>query len=213
MPPVIAIVGRSSSGKTTLIERLVAELVSRGRRVAVIKHSEGFELDTEGKDTWRFSRAGAAAVAISSPGKTAAIRKTDRDLSAGEVAAWVGTDCDLVLAEGFKKSPVPKIEVHRKEQGHDLLSAPQQLVAVVTDERLDIAVPQFSGEDVSAIADIVEKSAQAQQAEIEVQVNGSAVSISPQVKDMISRTLVAMMLGVRGVDGLKSLRISLRKQP
>lgn len=174
MPPVISLVGKSHSGKTTLLEQLITELKGRGYRVIAMKHAEDIELDKEGKDSWRFSRAGSEAVVISSPEKMAIIRNTDRDLSLWELAEMVPGDYDVILAEGFKQSSALKIEVHRKEQGNDLLSPPGQLLAVVTDEPLDISVPQFSKDDIKALADMIEKNIKGQSKEEDVSLRRNA---------------------------------------
>lgn len=214
MLPIISIVGKSGSGKTTLLEKLIAELKQRGFRVGIIKHSEKFELDTEQKDSWRFSRVGSDVVAISSPAKVAVIRNVERDLSPQEISAFVGMGCDIILTEGFKKSRTPKIEVHRKEQGGGLLCPPAQLLAVVTDEPLEVPIPQFSRDDIKPLADLVEANvrAQAKEERVELLINDTAVQVSPYVQDLISRTLVAMTLGLRGADNINSVQISLRKE-
>jgi len=108
---VVCVVGRSGSGKTTLIEKLVRELGRLGYRVGVAKHAPcGFDMDREGKDTWRFSRAGAAAVAASSPGGIAVIRCAEGDPSLGDVLPYLD-GLDLVVAEGYRAWEGPKLEV------------------------------------------------------------------------------------------------------
>ncbi|MFQ5996740.1 MAG: molybdopterin-guanine dinucleotide biosynthesis protein B, partial [Dehalococcoidales bacterium] len=134
MPPIISIVGKSESGKTTLLEGLITILKQRGYKVAVIKHAaEDFELDTVNKDSWRFRQAGSEVSAISSTHHLAVIKNLEHDLAPQELANFIGLDYDLILTEGFKQSDHPKIEVHRKEQGKELLNQPERLLAVVTD--------------------------------------------------------------------------------
>ncbi len=157
MPPLISIVGKSHSGKTTLLEQLIRELKGRGYRVVTMKHAGEVEVDKEGKDSWRFSRAGSEAVVVSSKEKLAIFKNNSADLSPRELAELIPWSYDVALAEGFKQSDNIKIEVHRKEQGKALLSSQSQLLAVVTDEPLDVAVPQFARDDIGAIADIIEK--------------------------------------------------------
>ena len=163
MQPIISIVGKSDSGKTTLLEGLITELKRRGYRVAIIKHSaEDVELDAVNKDTWRFSQAGSEISAISSGHKLAVFKHLEHDFSPQELCQFIAGDFDLLLTEGFKQSNYPKIEIHRQEQGSDLLVPPQQLLAVVTDEPLEIDVPQFSKDEVRKIADLIEKTMLAQ---------------------------------------------------
>jgi molybdopterin molybdotransferase len=164
--PIVSIVGRSESGKTILVEQLIAEFKRRGYKIAALKHSHCgvIEVDQPGKDTWKFAQAGSDAVCISSPRKLAFIKKSDHDLRIDEVLAIIGPEFDLVLVEGFKKSKIPKIEVHREELGDDLLCCPEELLAIVTDGSLDTVIadscrpPTFRWSDTVAIADFIEKS-------------------------------------------------------
>jgi len=215
MQPIISIVGKSESGKTTLLEGLIVELKQRGYRVAVIKHSgEDFELDGVSKDSWRFSRAGSEISAISSSHKLAIIKNLERDLSAQELSNFICWDYDLILTEGFKQSHHPKIEVHRKEQGKELLSLPEQLLAVVTDEPLDVDVPQFSRGEVPKITDLIEKTLLARQREedIDLFINDAYIPINQSTKSLLIRTLVAMVSSLKSVNKIKSLRIFLRRK-
>lgn len=156
--PVVSIVGKSKSGKTVLMERIIAELKRKGYKVAAVKHSRGgIEMDHPGKDSWRFAQAGSDAVLVSSPGRLAFIRSLDHDLAVEEILPIVGPGFDLVLVEGFKRSKTPKIEVHRKALGGDLLFSPEELIAVVTDEPLDTNVVQFPWDDAVGVAHFIER--------------------------------------------------------
>lgn len=158
MLPVVSVVGRSGSGKTMLMEQLIAEFKGRGYRVAALKHTRRpVEIDTPGKDSWRFAQAGSDAVFVSSPGKLAFTKTTDHDLDIQEVIDILGPGFDLILAEGFKEGTTPKIEVHRSELGGDLLCSPADLAAVITDGSLEIGVTQLQWGDVPAIADFIEQ--------------------------------------------------------
>ena len=215
MRPFISIVGNSETGKTTLLERLVTVLGQRGYKVAVVKHAgEEFELDTPGKDTWRFAQAGSEVVAISSPQKVAFIKRVEYDLTPQELASIIRWDSDIILAEGFKKSDNPKIEIHNGGQGKALLSPVNQLMAVATDEPLDVNVPQFSRDDIQGLADVIEKNlkAQPENDDIELFVNDNPVPLNPFLRDLMNRVLVAMVSGLKGVKEVKNLHISMRKK-
>jgi len=215
MLPVVSIVGKTGSGKTQLIERLLPEFKRRGYRVATVKHSPGgMEVDKPGKDSWRFAEAGSDAVAVSSPDKLACIKTVDHDSSIEEIWHLIGSDFDLVLFEGFKKGKAPKIEVYRKELGEDLLCPAEVLSAIVTDEVLDSNVPQFPLSDTQAIADFVEKISIFQdKGATSLFINGKQVFIKPFVKDIIAKALLAMVSTLKGVGEIRNLDISIRNKP
>ncbi len=159
MIPIISIVGTSNSGKTTLIEKLIPELVRRGYRVATIKHDvHGFDVDRQGKDSWRHKNAGAHTVVISSPTKLALIRDVDHDAGLVELRDRYIRDVDLILTEGYKKNNQPKIEVFRQEMKRELLCTPDNnLLALATDTPFQIGVPCFALDDAQGLTDLIEK--------------------------------------------------------
>lgn len=215
MVPIICVVGKSGVGKTYVIEKLVAELKRRNYQVATIKHSvSGFDIDQEGKDTWRHARAGSDTVAISSPQKIAIIRKVDHDHTLAELQRFIGLDFDIILAEGFKHEKAPKIEVHRKEFGPDLLCSKEELLAVTTDEKLDMDAPQYSLEDATALADLIEKRFFAKEKEdrIALFVNDEMIPLNPFVRSIISRTIAGMVSALKKVPEAASMDISIRRK-
>lgn len=159
--PILSIVGKSNSGKTTLLEKLIPELKCRGYRLATIKHHThpGFEIDQPGKDTWRHAQAGSDHVIIAAPDKIASIRRLEHELTLNEIAAQV-TDVDLILTEGYKRAGKPAIEVVRLANGLELVSQPPQLIAIATDTRLETDLRQFNLEDIGGITDFIEKNFQ-----------------------------------------------------
>jgi len=215
MLPVVSIVGKSGSGKTALIESLIAEFKKRGYRVATVKHSPGgMEIDKPGKDSSRFAQAGSDAVVISSPDKLVLVKSVDHDSNIEEILRVIGGDFDLVLVEGFKKGKAPKIEVYRKDLGEDLVCPPKILSAIVSDEPLDIDVPQFSLGETQAIADFIERDFILQaKGDTYLFVNGKQVFIKPFVKDIIAKALLAMVSTLKDVGEVKNLDISIRNKP
>jgi len=155
--PVVSIVGKSESGKTTLIERIIPELIRAGWRVATIKHSRrGFDIDREGKDSWRHRKAGAHMTVMASPGQIAVIENAERELDIAELRNRYIHDADIVLSEGFKGNPYPKIEVFRSELKREMLcSKEENLIAVASDVAMDIDVPCFDINDSQGIARLI----------------------------------------------------------
>ncbi len=161
-PQVVSLVAKSGSGKTTLAEKLIAELKARGYRVGAIKHDvHGFEIDREGKDSWRMTRAGADITMISSAAKLGMV-KINRDNHEPGLMTLVDayfSDVDVVVVEGFKKSHAPKIEVHRKKRSSELLcrgkNFDDKLIAVASDEDLHVDVPLFHINDYKRICDFI----------------------------------------------------------
>lgn len=155
MPPIISIVGKSSTGKTTFLEKLISELTHRGYRVATIKHSHhSISFDNPNKDSWRHAQAGAVATMVSSTTELQIIKPVPRELTVEELARHLGDDYDIILSEGFSRGKAPKVEVHRKEAG-PLLDVAANLFAVVTDEPLDTDAKQFALDDIKGITDLI----------------------------------------------------------
>ena len=159
MTPIIAIVGRSKSGKTALIERLIPEFIKRGYRVATVKHhGNDFQIDHEGKDSWRHKAAGAHTVVISSPRKIALIEDSPHDLSLEELATRFVRGADIIIAEGFKRDIHPKVEVFRKEiHPHPLAPDLENVIAVVSDDPSPVAFRSLRHDDIRGIADTIEE--------------------------------------------------------
>jgi len=212
MPPIVSVVGKSKSGKTTLIEKLVQELKSRGCRVATIKHiPQGVSFDEPGKDSWRHLQAGSKAATVSSPEKIVMVKTTERDSSLDEIVYFLGDDYDIIIAEGFKQGSAPKVEVHRKGGGSPLKDI-KKLIAIVSDEPLETKARQFSPEDVSGLADLLEKGFIKPQSErISLYVNNTPVTLTLFPRQIITNVLLAMVSSLKGVGEIKSLDISLRR--
>jgi molybdopterin-guanine dinucleotide biosynthesis adapter protein len=159
-PPILSIISKKNSGKTTLIEKLIPELNHRNYRVGTVKHdTHGFEIDHEGKDTWRHKQSGARTVAISSPWKLSLIKDVDREISLDEIAETYFGDMDLVLTEGYKRAAKPQIEVFRSAAHRSPLHVKGDagsLIAVMSDVPIDLGVPSFDIDDIAALADFIE---------------------------------------------------------
>ncbi|MDD5711556.1 MAG: molybdopterin-guanine dinucleotide biosynthesis protein B, partial [Smithellaceae bacterium] len=157
MIPIVSIVGKSKSGKTTLIEKIIPELVKKGWRVATIKHStHNFEVDQEGKDSWRHRKAGARTTVVSSDRKLAVVADAPKDYSIAELSELYIRDVDIIITEGFKKNPHPKIEIYRRELKRGLISSKEDnLIALAGDHFLEAGVPFFDLNDATGIAGFI----------------------------------------------------------
>lgn len=153
-PPLVCFVGKKDSGKTTVIEKLVALLASQGIRVAYVKHDvHGFEMDRKGTDTWRIGRAGAREVKISSPGMVASIARVDGEKSLAELSDDIDGSVDLIVVEGFKRTQADRIEVSRSGRSDSLACPEDELVAVISDRPgAATTVPVFDIDDAESVA-------------------------------------------------------------
>ncbi|HOM02679.1 MULTISPECIES: molybdopterin-guanine dinucleotide biosynthesis protein B [Acetivibrio] len=163
MVPIVSVVGKSNSGKTTLIEKLIPILKEKGYKVGAIKHdAHKFDIDHEGKDTWRMARSGANTVVITSMEKIAMIKNIDCEKNLNEIAQWLFTDVDIIITEGYKSMDKPKIEVIRFD--NPITSADNNLIALVdnfADEK-SFELPEgfdniklFRFKDIEKIADFI----------------------------------------------------------
>lgn len=158
-PPVISIVSKKRSGKTTLIEKLIPALRAKGYRIGTIKHdTHGFDIDHEGKDTWRHKQCGASSVVISSPWKLSLIKDVDQELGLDRIVEAYFIDMDLVLTEGYLRAGKPQVEVFNSTAHKKPLhakGAPNSLVAVMSDIPVDLGVPNLDINDVDALVNII----------------------------------------------------------
>ncbi|HPG21814.1 MAG TPA: molybdopterin-guanine dinucleotide biosynthesis protein B [Amaricoccus sp.] len=156
---VYGVTGWKNSGKTTLVERLVAEITGRGLSVSTIKHAHhAFDVDQPGKDSHRHRRAGASQVLVSSSNRWALMTE-NRGRPEPELGALIGqlAPVDLVLVEGFKRDRHPKIEARRAATAQNLIARGDPTIeAVATDAPIEgLPVPAFDLDDVSGIADFI----------------------------------------------------------
>jgi molybdopterin-guanine dinucleotide biosynthesis protein B len=212
---VLSIVGRSDTGKTTLLEKLVRELTSRGYKVGTIKHDlHGFDIDREGKDSWRHKNAGATMTIISSPTKLALIKDVAFDTEIDQIVAKYVDDVDIVITEGYKQSKKPKIEVFRKAAYDDLLcSGDENLVAIATDSIHDVNVPQFNINDAKGLTDLVEEKFLSKRVPLRVslEVNGNPVHIKPFLHSMLIKSVTGMIRVLKGCSNSKTITVKIER--
>jgi len=155
---IFGFTGRSGSGKTTLIEKLIPIFIGGGLRVSVIKHTHHeFDVDRPGKDSWRQRQAGAMEVLLTSDRRWVLMHEL-RDAPEPDLPEQLArlSPCDLVLVEGFKRQPIPKLEVWRAVNGTPLLQPTDTtIVAIAADAKLDVSVPVFGLDRHAAIAQFI----------------------------------------------------------
>lgn len=161
-PAIVSVVAKSGTGKTTLVVKLITELKQRGYRVGAIKHdAHKFSIDREGKDSWRFTQAGADTMMVTSKEKLALV-KLNPEGEEPPVRDSINRyfhDVDIVITEGFKQNDLPKIEVHRRAHRTQLLCRDDKhdptLIAVISDEQLELDVPVFDLDDAASVCDFI----------------------------------------------------------
>ncbi len=160
LPPIVSFVGHSGAGKTTILEKVIAVMAQDGINVAIIKHDvHGFEMDTPGKDSWRYKKAGAVATVISCADRVGIVMDADHDHQPVELAPLFSF-ADLILTEGYKHGPHPKIEVFRPAATGDarpVCAEDPALIAVISDDVIQLNVPVFGTRDTGAIATFLEE--------------------------------------------------------
>ena len=157
--PIVSFVGKKKSGKTTVVLGVIEELRTRGYRVAVIKHdTHGFEVDVPGTDSYRFRELGAEVVGISSPWSYVWQVSTAEEPALGELVRQIREPVDLVITEGFKRQDAPKIEVSRRARSTELVSTPDELIGITSDQAFPgYQVPQMALDDFKGLADLIER--------------------------------------------------------
>jgi len=209
MIPIVSVVGHSNSGKTTLVEKIVAELTSRGYKTATVKFTRHvFDPDTEGKDTWRHTQAGACMSALVTPEKTAIYIPGKRP-SIEEIVYEHITLADIVIAEGGKEESGPKIWVLGANDDK-IECAEDELLAVAADHPVDSVAPVFARNDTAGITDMIQSKylKNVSRSEVRVWIDGRFLAIKPFVKAFIGQTIKGMLSSLKG--GKRGERIHIK---
>lgn len=219
MVPIICFVGGSDCGKTTLLEKVIKVLKDRGYRVGVIKNdTHGFEIDKEGKDTYRLKQAGANSVIISGPDKYAIISDAEKFYSLDDFAFYIGDKTDIILTEGFKSSKKPKIELFLDGISKEILCKDDEtLIAVATNNKekikkltdrpiLDINNPQ-------EISDFIERHyLNKKKRKLTLMVNGKKIKIKDFVEDIVTSAIVGMVSELKDCSDPRDIRIVIKDE-
>ncbi|MEK6758431.1 MAG: molybdopterin-guanine dinucleotide biosynthesis protein B [Deltaproteobacteria bacterium] len=214
MVPIVSIVGSSGSGKTTLLVKVISELVARGYRVATLKHdAHRFEIDKEGKDSWRHKQAGSCTVAISSKEKFAVIKDVSSEWPPERIIWSYLSDADIVITEGYKTSWFPKIEVVRKEHNPKPICAKDpSLIGYVSDVSLKTKKPIYKLNDFKGIATLIEKEVLKKHtlAELSIIVDGASVPLNGFSGSIIKEAVSGMVRTLKGCAGAKEIELRIK---
>lgn len=212
--PIVAFVGHSESGKTGYLEKLLPELSRRSYKVATVKHvPRHYHADNPEKDTERHLAAGAeATVACAKDALVLTIPSNDEP-SLDTIAALLGDEYDLVIAEGFKQSAAPKIEIWRHGIGRPLESLKSKVAVVTSDEYPGNAPRIFAVNDIVSMADFLETSYILPQLQrVSLLVNGEEVKLSAFPREFIANMTEAMVASLKGIPAVRWLEIRLKKR-
>ena len=211
--PVVAFVGRSESGKTTYIQKLLPELKRRGYRVATVKHvPQHFHSSTPARDSERHLAAGADATIAATADALILTKPYESDAPFEEIGRLLGDEYDIILAEGFKTSAAPKIEVWRVGAGEPLEELKSKVGVVTDDEYPGSGSRIFSLNDIRAMADFLEKSyIEPQRARISLHINGQQAVLSAFPREFVGNVVNALVASLKDVPPVKWLEIRLRR--
>ena len=217
MTPVVCIIGEQDSGKTTLIEKLIGEFVRRGYRVSTVKHTaHSFELDREGSDSYRHTKAGADKIALSHLTQFAMIEKRMAERGLDDIVHLLEPDTDIILAEGYKGlKDYPKIKLIKDSK--EIVSKEENLIATVgSGHPIKEDIPDFDINDPRAIVDFLEEKVMKERIEeegansVQLKVNGKDVRIKKFVQDILARGILGMISTLRGTEKPKEIDIKIK---
>ena len=199
----VAIVGNSDSGKTRLITALIKELDQRGLKCGVLKKAnEEVELDKEGKDSWQFMEAGAEAATVLTPEKLFTIEKKKASQTLLGLALDRFAEVDILLVEGGQKeSAFKKIWRLQKAADFDRKMAPEELLAVVTDESFPVSpgYPVFQAEETAKLADFLLNVLEPLEPLAELKVDGRAIPLNPFVQSLLTEMIKGLLRALKGL--------------
>ncbi|TAN62741.1 molybdopterin-guanine dinucleotide biosynthesis protein B [bacterium] len=215
MAPIVSITGLSGSGKTTLLEKVVTELTKRGYTVATLKHdAHGFDIDREGKDSWRHAKAGAVSVALSSPEKFVVIKNVKKEWPPERIIHSYLTGADVVITEGYKKSAFPKIEVVRKAvSSKPVCAGDEKLLAIMSDTKIKSKAPVYNINAFKKAADIIEKQIIKKHidAKLTLIADGQVISLKPFIEALLREGVRGMIQSLKGCEGIEEIEIRIKR--
>lgn len=218
MIPIVGFVGTANCGKTTVLCSVVAELVARGYRVATIKHSrETIEVDHEGKDTFKHREAGACRVIAASAGRLAVMSEVEAEQEPDELVGRYVDRADIVLVEGFKNAPVPKIEVWRTNQPDETIVCRDDphWLAIATDFPHEVEVPVLDLNWPEQIADFIEQRflKDVVVAPVRLLVDGKRIELNAFAAGMLANVVRGALGSLKGCAEAGRIRLDIDPPP
>jgi molybdopterin-guanine dinucleotide biosynthesis protein B len=214
MIPILCFVGCSDCGKTTLLEKIIPLLKNKGYKIGAIKNdTHGFNVDREGKDSYRLKQAGATSVIISGPNQFALISDNDKFLTLEDFIFLMGDKVDIILTEGFKSSNKPKIELFLDSVSTDILCKNDPFLVGVATNNVDkvkniINKPVFDMNEPKEIADFIEQHyILKKKGRVFLNVNGQSIKTKDFVEDIIAATVKGMLSELKGCDNPKDIKL------
>lgn len=200
---LFAFIGRSNTGKTTLLKRLILELKKRGYSLGAIKScSHGFSLDLEGKDSWHLMESGAQAVALIGDARTAFIKNNKVRPSIKDIAKDYFGNMDVVLSEGGRReTQIDKIEILRKGVQSFPETSMHDLSAVISDCDIDLDIPVFKSTEINKIADFIEKKIRKKEKSVSLQVNNKNIHLNSFLQNEFINVISAAVEPLHGFSG------------
>jgi molybdopterin-guanine dinucleotide biosynthesis protein B len=211
--PTICVVGSKNSGKTTVAKEMITDLVSRGLKVAAAKHSHhDFDISAEGRDTTLFQEAGAGDVFFVSPGATTVLRRFDSEEKLQAAAARYAPQADILIAEGWRKSALPKVLVFLEAEKATEREIPSNVIAVVCPVELDIEAPHFKPGQIRELNDHVLSRVleTAHRPALTMLVNGQYVPAKGFVQEFVAGGVLGMLSTLKGAGDIDCVEISIR---
>ncbi|MBI5892595.1 MAG: molybdopterin-guanine dinucleotide biosynthesis protein B [Deltaproteobacteria bacterium] len=212
--PIVSFVGKSGSGKTTVLEKVITRLVKKGYRVGIIKHdAHGFEIDHEGKDSWRHKMAGAKVVVLSSPKKVALVKDVKEEMTVDALKFnFLNNNLDIIITEGYKKAKNPKIEVIR-QKAESVCKGDKYLIAYASDIKLKTKLPCLDINNAKSIANFIEKKFLKNKLEqkVHLMVNGKDVSLKPFIAKLLIEAVSGMIRSLKDCETANEIDIRIRE--
>ena len=204
-PLLISVEGDSGAGKTTLIEKLLRELSRRKYTVAAVKHCpHGFSLDVEGKDSWRFTEAGAKGIFLTSPARIGLIKDTEHIPLLKNIAQSYFPNFDIVFGEGFgKEKGIDKVLVLRKGVSERIPYPQDDILALVSDFEVEVEKPVFIPDNVPGIADFIEQlfnQEDSMETSVTLLINKKSVPLNAFAQSVFKNVILGIIATLRRQD-------------